>query len=185
MTDGESVRRALQGDAAALGELARSWSARVLAFCQARCGNRHVAEDLAQETLLRALRNLSTLESPERFGPWLRGIALRVCLDWLKNKQTSQVPFTSLGEGCNPAEFLVAPATTGEMSDREDELRQLMAEVEALPEQYREVLMLYYYQDVTYQDLAATLKQLTLQKRRSTCGLPPSRSSTSGWQTIT
>ena len=32
-----------------------------------------------------------------------------------------------------------------------------MAEVESLPEQYREVLMLYYYQDVTYDDLAATL----------------------------
>jgi len=41
--------------------------------------------------------------------------------------------------------------------DRTDELRRLMAEVEALPEKQREILMLYYYQDVTYHDLAAML----------------------------
>src|SRR5207245_11763611 len=50
-----------------------------------------------------------------------------------------------------------APETDGFALDREEELQQLMAEVEALPEDYREVLMLYYYEDVTYRDLAQLL----------------------------
>lgn len=155
MTDGEFVRRALQGDAAALGELARSWSARVLAFCRARCGNLHVAEDLAQETLLRALRNLSTLESPDHFGPWLRGIALRVYLDWRKAKQTSQVPFSMLSPDGRVDELL---ARDDESSvEREDDVRRLMREIESLDEDHRETLMLYYSHDMTYAELAALL----------------------------
>lgn len=155
MTDGEWVRRALQGDAAAFGELARAWSARVLAFCHAKCGNRHVAEDLAQETLLRGLRNLATLESPERFGPWLRGIALRVYLDWRKAKQTSQVPFSMLSPNGRVDELLVDD--TQSRVDQEDEAQRLMREIESLDEDYRETLMLYYSHDMTYAELAALL----------------------------
>ena len=96
-SDGELVCQALGGQRTAYGELVRRWSPRVVAICHARVRNAHTAEDLAQETLLRGLRSLRTLNSPDKFGSWLRGIAVRVCLDWRKSKQTSQVPFTSLG----------------------------------------------------------------------------------------
>ncbi|HEY2147583.1 MAG TPA: RNA polymerase sigma factor [Pirellulales bacterium] len=157
MTDGELVRQTLAGRTAAYGELIRRWSARVLAVCHSKVRSTHAAEDLAQEALLRGFRSLSTLAEPEKFGPWLRGIAVRVCLDWLKSKQTSQVPFTTLGEDCDPAEMLAARDASHEPDDRAETVARLMAEVEALPEKYREVLMLYYYDDVTYDELAATL----------------------------
>jgi RNA polymerase sigma-70 factor, ECF subfamily len=157
MSDGDLVRQTLAGRTTAYGELARRWSARVLAFCHAKIASAHAAEDLAQETLLRGFRSLSTLADPDKFGAWLRGIALRVCLDWFKNKQTSQVPFTALGHDCDPADMLVSPETAGQQADRDETLGQLMAEVENLPEHCREVVMLYYYQDVTYDDLATTL----------------------------
>ncbi len=158
MTDGEWVRRALNGDAAAYGELAARWSARVLAFCHARCGSRHVAEDLAQETLLRGLRGLATLESPEHFGPWLRGIAQRVYLDWRKAKQTSQIPFSALRRD-GPWDDLLASDADATVCDvdQTDEVRRLMREVEALDEDYREVVLLYYSHDLTYAELADLL----------------------------
>jgi RNA polymerase sigma-70 factor (ECF subfamily) len=158
MTDGELVRQAVGGDRGACEALVRRWSARVLAFCHARVGNRHTAEDLAQESLLRGMRGLATLQSPEKFGPWLCGIAMRVCLDWRKAKQSSQVPFTSLGAGCRLDELAATGADAAECEvDLADQLRRLMDEVELLPEKHREVLMLYYYQDVTYHDLAELL----------------------------
>jgi RNA polymerase sigma-70 factor (ECF subfamily) len=155
MTDGDLVRRALIGDRAAGEELAHRWSARVLAFCHARVGNRHTAEDLAQETLLRGLRGLHTLESPEKFGSWLRGIAAHICLDWRKSKQARQVSFTSFAPQRRPDD-LVASSTGPTQCDVDDadELRWLMQEVESLSLEHREVLLLYYYQDVTYRDLA-------------------------------
>src|SRR3954451_24918451 len=101
MTDGDLVRRVLAGTTAGpdgYGQLVRRWAARVLAVCHARVG-RAAAEDLAQEALLRGLRALPTLSEPEKFGPWLIGIAVRTCLDWLKSAQRSEVSFDAIVEG--------------------------------------------------------------------------------------
>jgi RNA polymerase sigma-70 factor (ECF subfamily) len=156
--DGELVRQTLDGRSAAYAELARRHAAPLLAVCHARIRCWHAAEDLAQETLLRGLKSLASLNDGERFGAWLRGIAQRVCLDWLKSKQSSQVPFTSLGGGQAPEELL---ATDGDAASRDvdgaEESRKLRECVYALDDECREVLLLYYYQDVTYAELAELL----------------------------
>jgi RNA polymerase sigma-70 factor (ECF subfamily) len=158
MSDGELVRQALAGQRRAFEELVHRWSGRVTAVCHARLGHADAVEDLAQEALMRAYRGLATLAEPEKFGSWLCGIAVRACLDWLKAKERTQVPFSVLApnqllDNCAVADSRAAA------SDRlrADEMSLLMAQVEALPEEYREVVMLYYYEDVTYRELAELL----------------------------
>jgi RNA polymerase sigma-70 factor (ECF subfamily) len=157
-SDADLVRQTCAGTTEAYTELVRRWAARVTALCHARVGRAHVADDCAQEALLRGFRSLNTLNDPERFGPWLCGIALRVCLDWLKAKKNAQVPFSALGDGQHPDEFLHDPRGGGVTElERDDERRRLLAEVEALPDEYRKVVLLYYYEDVTYRDVAELL----------------------------
>ena len=152
-SDGQMVRRALAGDTAAYGQLARRWAARVLGVCHARTGDRHAAEDLAQEALLRGLRALPTLAEPDKFGPWVIGIAVRTCLDWLKNRKRTEVSLEGLGEAVADLRDRCAA------DERRERAERLMAEVERLPQPYREVLMLYYgdHHGCTYQDLAELL----------------------------
>jgi RNA polymerase sigma-70 factor (ECF subfamily) len=155
MTDGQLVRQTLAGQNAAYEELVRRWSARILAFCHSKVRSCHAAEDLAQETLLRGYRSLSTLAEPDKFGYWLHGIAHRTCLDWLKRKEHQQIGFDAIGSS---DDRVVAPDNVPlERLTREEQRRSLVAEVEALPEECREVIMLYYYDDVTYQDIANAL----------------------------
>lgn len=157
-TDGELVRQVLEGERTACDDLVRRWSARILAFCHARVGNHHAAEDLAQEALLRGLRGLRSLKSPERFGTWLCGIAMRVCRDGRKSKQASQVPFTVLDARGRPEDLACTDEDATEAKvDRLDDVRRLLEEVEGLAEPQREILMLYYYQDVSYRELAEML----------------------------
>jgi RNA polymerase sigma-70 factor (ECF subfamily) len=154
MTDGDLVRQVLAGITAAYGPLARRWAPRVLAVCHARVGS-GAAEDLAQEALLRGLRSLSALAEPEKFGPWLLGIATRTCLDWLKSAQRRDVSLEAMPGG---AEANLAAGREDPAADsREERARLLMAEVERLPEPYRQTLMLYYCQDCTYGQLAEML----------------------------
>ena len=156
--DSELVCEARNGRPSAYGELVRRWSARVMAICHARVGCRDAAEDLAQETLLRGLSKLHSLKTPEKFGPWLSGIAQRVCLDWLKAKQTSQVPFTQLSADTSPEVLLPSDGGSADvLAERAEELSRLMHEVESLSDDCREVLLLYYYHDVTYRELAELL----------------------------
>jgi len=158
ISDADLVRQVRAGKTAAYEELVRRWAGRITALCHARVKRAHLADELAQETLLRGFRALHSLTDPERFGSWLCGIALRACLDWLKAKQNAQVPFSVLGSDCNLGEDLHAKQHTVEAElERDEERRLILAEVEALPEECRTVVMLYYYQDLTYRDLAKIL----------------------------
>src|SRR6516162_1349959 len=96
MTDGDLVRQARTGSHGALAELTNRWAKKVLALCHFHVGSAEAAADLAQEALMRSMKGLGTLTEPEKFGPWVRGIAKRVCLDWLKAKKRSAVPFSAL-----------------------------------------------------------------------------------------
>ena len=154
MSDGQLVRQTLAGRTEAYAELVHRWAGRITALCHAKLGRADMADDLAQETLLRGFRALRSLNDPDKVGPWLCGIALRTCLDWLKAKERSQINFSALAAGCHPEDLAWRE---GPRLDHDDELRQLMAEVEALPEEWRKVIMLYYYEDLTYRDLAQLL----------------------------
>ena len=87
LADGRLVRRTLSGRGEAYAELVRRWTHRVLALCHALVRNRSVAEDLTQEAFVRAYIGLGSLKEPEKFAPWLRGIARRACLDWIRSRQ--------------------------------------------------------------------------------------------------
>jgi RNA polymerase sigma-70 factor, ECF subfamily len=155
MNDAELVRRTLAGDRDAYADLARRWAPRIVAICHSRVRRADVADDLAQETLLRGYRALKTLSDPAKVGSWLMGIALRAALDWLKAKERTVVPFSALGPDRPLDEILADTKDCPAMLA--DDRRRLVGEVEALPESYRQVVMLYYYDDLTYRDLAQLL----------------------------
>lgn len=155
MDDGELVRQALGGRREAYADLARRWSARITAICHSRVRRADVADDLAQETLLRGLRALHTLTDHAKVGSWLMGIAARASLDWLKAKERTTRPFSTLGSNESFERGRDDPPS--EAVFLKDERQRILHEIEALPDDYRQVVMLYYYEDLTYRDLAALL----------------------------
>ncbi|WP_254508813.1 RNA polymerase sigma factor [Anatilimnocola floriformis] len=154
ITDGELVRQTLAGRLASYAELVRRWSAPILAVCRSHTGRGHMAEDLAQESLVRAFQALATLTDQNKFGPWLRGIAVRACLDWRKAKQTGQQPFSVLDNGAGVFDPPGHGETAETVAERREECERLRAAVAELPEAYRETLWLYYCERLTYQELA-------------------------------
>lgn len=151
MTDGELVRRVVAGETAAYGELARRWFGRILATCQSRVFDGD-AEDLVQEVLIRGYANLGSLDDPELFGPWLRGIANNLCADWcrshLRNGRTiSHVACLDRIDADSECD--------GQIAD--DERRMIVAQIAMIPEELREVILLRYYNDLTYEEMAQWL----------------------------
>jgi len=158
ISDEDLVRATIDGQPNAFGELVRRWAPRILALCHSKVGPSGAAEDLAQETLLRGFRAIRTLAEPAKFGSWLYGIALRTCLDWLKAKERSMVNFSSLASDRSLDEVRIDPPRREEPElDQREETERLVSEVEALPEECREVVMLRYYQDLKYRDMARIL----------------------------
>ena len=152
MSDEELVRRLLAGDRSAREALARRHAPQVLAVCRAKAG-RDAAEDLAQETLIRGLRSVGTLGDPGRLAAWLRGIARHVCADWAR-RRPGGLRFSELSPAADFAADAAGPAEAAAASEETDDLR---AAVEGLPPDLRETLLLFYYDDLTYDQIAAAL----------------------------
>ena len=154
MTDGELVRRVVAGETAAYGVLARRWFCRILAFCQSRSSvvGLHDAEDLTQDVLVRGFRNLDSLVEPDQFGPWLRGIARHACADRGRDRKRQPQPVEDL-------EWL-ATAGTGmpfESACINDERLAVLEQIASIPEELREVILLHYYENLTYDEMARWL----------------------------
>lgn len=83
------VLRYQSGDEGAFDELYRRYYPRLHLYCQRRVGDRHAAEELAQEAFLRALRAMPRFAGERRFYPWMTVIAQRLCID--HHRRTARV----------------------------------------------------------------------------------------------
>jgi RNA polymerase sigma-70 factor (ECF subfamily) len=83
------VLRVLEGDEHAPAELIDATQARLFKFCLLLCRNREVAEDVCQETLIKALLNIKSLKNPDTFWGWIYRIARNIYTD-IKRKPGSK-----------------------------------------------------------------------------------------------
>lgn len=90
------IQRVLGGEVDAFEDLMARTEARVLALAWRMLGDRHLAEDAAQETYLRVFRSLHTFRLGERFEAWLVRIAVNVCRDLARKRGPLPVPLDAM-----------------------------------------------------------------------------------------
>jgi RNA polymerase sigma factor (sigma-70 family) len=118
--EGDLIALARRGDDAAFGELVRRRQGSIRGLLRRWCGESQLADDLAQETFVRAWKHLRRLESVGAFGGWLRQIALNV---WLDHARKRRIPMDELRDGDDGREHV--PADTGAAIDLERALAAL------------------------------------------------------------
>lgn len=151
-SDHELVRQSLTGSREAFALLVVRYSRSVRATCLARVGLAQDLDDLVQETFLRAYKGLDRLADPSRFGPFVHRIAQNICIDRLRRRGRN--PVTSLADV-----DLEPPREPGAHSDiREERLARLRKLVGRLPEALREAVMLFYFHERSYAEIAAMLE---------------------------
>jgi RNA polymerase sigma-70 factor (ECF subfamily) len=156
MTDGDLVRMVREGSVSACETLVRRYAAQLLAICRTRVRSHHSAEDLAQESLLKALKSLHTLTDDNNFGPWVRSIAINLCRDAQRSAKRHERDWPSL-DSQNGSLFDGKVAQPEEPLERLEEHESLWAAIEALPADCREVLLLRYFDDRGYDEMASLL----------------------------
>lgn len=112
-------------------------------------GNRADAEELAQETFVRAFRALASFELDKVFSTWLYRIAVNACRDHLRSRRRTEAPY-----GIDPGP--VASEGGGPDGDlqRVEVRKGVERALQLLPEKYREVLVLRHYEGVPYEEIA-------------------------------
>ncbi|CAA7602674.1 RNA polymerase sigma factor, sigma-70 family [Acididesulfobacillus acetoxydans] len=151
MRDEELIQSILQGDGEKYAVIVDRYQTRLYRTAYYYAGNVEDARDLTQEILIKAYNSLAKFKHGSAFSTWLYRIAVNHCIDWSRKKRPR----------CEEATCLLN-LSDGEAGPEERFLRQERAAevhraVGCLPERYSTVLMLYYFEEWTPQEIAFIL----------------------------
>ncbi len=155
-SDSELIQRVRAGDRRAYGELVQRYQAAIVRRAQAILHDAEAAEDAAQEAFVRAYAYLDTYDGQHRLYTWLSRIVTNVCLSQLSARQWQTLPLERAL--ALPSEALRDddPELAALASEREQALQEAIGE---LPAKYRDVLILRYWHDLAYEEIARLTSQ--------------------------
>jgi len=155
------IERARGHDAEALGEIYRLYARRVFGLCRHMLDSRESAEDACSDVFLKLQRSVETYDGSIPFLSWLLRVAANQCIDVLRRGQRIRKLIVDVEYG-----VVVADADSSEPSplsavittEQRDEVRDAIAR---LPQSYRLPLVLRYYGELGYDEIA---QQLDVQR---------------------
>jgi RNA polymerase sigma-70 factor (ECF subfamily) len=130
----------------------RSSYGRVFGLCLRLLGGTVLAEDAAQDAFVRAYRALDRYDPAQPFVAWVIGIARNHCIDLLRRRRHGELRF-----GDEAAELAAAESESTEGIDAlmiTERGAKVRAAIAALPEKYRLPILLAYYDDASYDEIA-------------------------------
>ncbi|MFO0953288.1 MAG: RNA polymerase sigma factor [Isosphaeraceae bacterium] len=150
-TDDRALVEALTaGDPRAPRWLVERFQADVFALCYRMMNHRQDAEDVAQETFLRALRGISGFDASRPVRPWLLGIAANRCRTALSKRGRRPAPADSVEECVDPRP---------QRPDPDDLAAELARALERLRPEYRAVFTLFHERNLPYEEIARAIER--------------------------
>lgn len=147
------LSQALKGNTEAFTHLVEAYQSPVYNLCYRMLGDAYEAEDAAQETFLRAYLHLNKYDRDRSFSTWLLSIAAHYCIDQIRKRRMTLI---SLDDNplVDPPDQKPGP----ELALGQGELRQrIQALLTVLSPQDRAVVVMYYWYDLSYEEIAQSL----------------------------
>ena len=159
--DVKLIHRVLRGDEDAFSLLVGKYQKQVHALAWRKIGDFHIAEEITQDTFLKAYKRLATLKEPQRFVSWLYVIAANLCNSWLRKKRLpthslehlEQEDKDQLEKGAY-SEFVVEENERISGQTQRDVVKKLLAK---LPESERTIITLHYFGEMSSTEIGAFL----------------------------
>lgn len=140
-------------DSSDVYKLYTQYSGKVYAVCMGYLHNSDDAEDIMQDTFVTAMRKLDTLNNPEKAERWLTRIAANKCKDYIKKQKPCLIDDENGGY-----DGIVADTQTPEQSyDVNQATKQLRSAVDDLPQNQRDVIVGFYFNQQSIKQLAKKL----------------------------
>ena len=156
MEEKELVRRTIEGDEEAFGVLVKKYRTKVFNLAYSLTRDRDAADDLAQESFIKAYFALPRFKLKSGFGTWLYRIAMNTVKDYLRKK--SKIREVAFGKEIEHLVIQEDEMERKEKKQQEEQNRRLVHEaIQSLPEKYQLILSLRDIQGFSYGEIADIL----------------------------
>jgi len=159
--DVELIQRVLEGDDNAFSVLVRKYQKQVHALAWRKIGDFHIAEEITQDTFLKAYKRLATLKEPQRFDSWLYVIAANRCSSWLRKKRLWTQPIEEIEETNNEhiqnVTYSGHIAAENERTTAEAQRDVVKKLLEKLQESERTIITLHYFGEMSCTEIGTFL----------------------------
>lgn len=155
-SDKELLIDFVQGDSKALEILIKRHERRVFTYILLMVRNSHLAEDLMQDTFVKAIKSVKCGNYSEinRFQPWLIRIAHNLVIDYFRRNKH----YREISNDDYEMDIFNSPRFSEQNVEEQLVFDQLMGQVRSmidrLPEEQREVVMLRYYGELSFKEIA-------------------------------
>ncbi|MDD5134806.1 MAG: sigma-70 family RNA polymerase sigma factor [Phycisphaerae bacterium] len=160
----ELLHRYVAGDRDAFKEIVTRYKNQLYAFLRRFLNNQHLIEEVFQDTFLQLYQSRKTFEKDRPLRPWLFTIAANKARDALRKQQRHET--VSIAAMAEPSDLSVddvlnsiksyetTPYDEAEKAERQERVRQIVFE---MPENLREILILAYFEQFSYKQMADIL----------------------------
>ncbi|MFJ5716802.1 RNA polymerase sigma factor SigW [Neobacillus sp. NPDC093127] len=154
------IKQVIKGDQDAFGEIVEIYKNSVYQLCFRMLGNRHEAEDMAQEAFIRAYVNIHTFNQDLKFSTWLFRIATNLCIDRIRKKKPDYYLDAEVAgtEGLTMYSQIPDKTPLPENEVESLELHEtIQMEILKLPEKYRSAIVLKYIEELSLNEISEIL----------------------------
>ena len=154
--DGRLIAAALDGDSVSFGKIVERYWRMAVALALRRTGDASEAEDIAQESFIKAYAGLAQLRNRGQFYGWLCRIIMQRCAEAGRRKSREKLLLAGdmSSEGCEAA------TASGDKAGLDVEQRQKVREVvRRLPEDYQQVVLMRFAEGLSTAEIADSLNQ--------------------------
>ena len=149
------VKETQQGSQEAFAQIYNYLKNRLFSLAYRYTYNRETAEDILQETFIKIFTNLSTINNPETFIPWVYRVTINTALSYLRQQKKHFQ--AQVSAEASELEVQDVPGVES-LSQREDQLHQAIeAALRTLPPKLKTVFLLHDVQGFTHEEIAAIL----------------------------
>ncbi len=150
--DGLAANRVLGGDIDAFESIVERWQGPLVNLAYRYCRNRGEAEEMAQEAFMKIFKGLGKWRQDSRFSTWLYAVAANHYRSAMRRRRPVWADMETI-------EQLVPGGDRSQEVDKTSQAEAIRRAVASLPPKYRDVTVLYYFQD---EDLAETSRIMSL-----------------------
>jgi len=155
LSDEQLAKFVQKGKSECFGELVNRYEGKMTAYVRRFLNNQDDARDLVQDVFMKVYKNIKSFDTSMRFSPWIYRIAHNESVNSIKRKVREPLNFFD-PEVLFPHPVAVEnPQDDAELSEMKEVLESCM---EDLDDKYKEVLVLRYFEDLDYKDIADILK---------------------------